>query len=115
MSAWGRTTDSLVHLETFHQLTKKPSSLNQSHYNNQVESPNMDHTHFKDQKSCQICVENQKDVLANMAFRVMRTAVMREELRIQLALLTMFTPHKLKPKSSPSKKDDNRTRTNRKT
>jgi len=73
----------------------------------------MDHAHYKGQKSCFICVENQKDVLANMAFRIMRNAAMREELKITLALLTMFTPHKLKPKAIVSKKDDNRTRTNR--
>ena len=42
-------------------------------------------------------------------FRIMRTAAMMLELRIQLALLTMFTPVKLKPKKSSSKKDDNRT------
>ena len=69
----------------------------------------MEHSHSKGQKTCQICVENQKEALANQMFRIMRTAAMMLELRIQLALLTMFTPHKLKPKKSSSKKDDNRT------
>lgn len=75
----------------------------------------MDHAHSKDQKTCQICVENEKDRLANVVFRIMRNAAMMLDLKITLALLTMFTPVKLKPKSSAKQKDDNRTRTSRKT
>jgi len=68
----------------------------------------MQHSHSKDQKTCQICVENEKERLANQMFRIMRSAAMMLELRIQLALLTMFTPAKLKPEPSAKQKDGTR-------
>ncbi len=65
----------------------------------------MEHYHFKDQTNCQICVENQKDIIANRFWRIIKNTALIRELNIMVAMIKLFEPIRVKPKSATPEMD----------
>ena len=73
--------------------------------------PGVDHAHLKDQKTCQICIQNYQAQISKQVYRWVRNYAKILELNIQSAMIKMFelVPNKAK-QDAPVVDESNRTK-----
>jgi len=69
----------------------------------------MDHTHFKGQKSCQMCVQNQQEAVTKSIYRWVKSFNTILELNIKVAMIKMFEPVRNKAKQDTPLEDERKT------
>ena len=84
-----------------------------SGYKNEVITiyPGMDHAHSKDQKYCQMCVQNKQEAVTKSIYRWVRSYNKILELNIQTAMIKIFEPLRNKTKQTVPPIDESKNRT----